>query len=255
MPFIFQDSPKWFQDYAQKLLEKSRELGAEKYIPYGVVSPEKNQQIKQEIEKLIKRQQGNVENDFIPLSITGSSKPINISPPDLLNIIKDEGYAKRVYEHVTGKKNVSQQDIGELRERASQQYQNYVPKIREWEESQAMRPQGEESGKQQEENEQKYQQNMKLLNEQSNELGVLYQKRKDFKQNAEGYEKIGDATSFKNYQDLLSKLYPEIESKEKILKELQEKLRFPPSSPLVEDLFSRLSAEKDIINYKRKEDR
>ena len=109
--------PQWWSNYIESLINRSRQLGSREYVPYGKLSREKNEFIKNEMGRLLEAQKGN-EFDTIPFSITGSSKPIPISPHDLTNLIENEGFARRVYEKTTGIHNVSRRELNDLRKRA-----------------------------------------------------------------------------------------------------------------------------------------
>lgn len=121
-----QGSPQWLADYIENLVQKSRQLGSQGYEPYRNLS---NANIKGEIEKLLESQKG-TKYDIIPFSITGTSKPININPRDLDRLIRDEGFARRVYESNTGLSNVSLYELQDLRQRAQKTFESFIPEIR-----------------------------------------------------------------------------------------------------------------------------
>lgn len=115
-----QGSPQWMNDYVQNLVQKSRQLASERYQPYGA-SPEKNQAVKQEIDKLLESNKKG-KFDIVPFSVTGSSKPIDISPFDLRHIIDNEGFARNLYESTTGHQ-ASNEELGDLRTRAQKKFE------------------------------------------------------------------------------------------------------------------------------------
>lgn len=287
MPLInFQDSPKWLQDYTEELIKRARTLGSEKYIPYGVKTQKQNQSIKNEINKLIEKKRGNIEYDIIPLSITGSSEPINISPPDLLRIIKDENFAKNIYEQASGGYNVSKDEINDLRRRAEEKYQYYGQEINKWEtekerrerryQQQAIR----EHTKYLEEGETGKSRLNAIPKEQdllNNEISELEQKKDSFLKAITLNEKKLGNVPFGKQQDFHAKRIADqqinkdkdaiksIEEQLKLKKEQQTKLEderteleqnlatFNPdkpfqtsTSPLPEDLLARVAAERRV---------
>lgn len=116
-----QGSPQWMNEYVQNLVQKSRQLASERYQPYGQASPEKNKANKEEIDKLLESNKKG-KFDIVPFSVTGSSKPIDISPFDLRNIIDNEGFARNLYESTTGHQ-ASNEELGDLRTRAQKKFE------------------------------------------------------------------------------------------------------------------------------------
>lgn len=127
-----QGSPKWMQDYIENLVKQSRQLGAEKYQPYGQATPEQSRAIRAEIEKL-QATQNKSKFDIIPFSITGRSKPIEVSPFDLKSIIDNESFAQKIYESAVGHP-ISKEELADLRSRAQQTFQSAIstsPEVRQ----------------------------------------------------------------------------------------------------------------------------
>ena len=133
LAFELSNSPKWLQDYTQELLNKSRALSAERYQQYGQTSPEQTQAIKSQIQRLVESQQQRSKFDIIPFSVTGSSSPIFISPPDLRNIIENADFANKVFESTTGHHG-TKEEIEDLKQRAVKEYQLNQPLIQKIEE-------------------------------------------------------------------------------------------------------------------------
>lgn len=127
-----QGAPPWLNDYIQEIANRSRQLGNERHLPFRKASPEQNEAIKGEINRLVESQKGG-KFDIISFSITGTSKPININPDDLRHIVEDEGFARRVYESSTGFQNVSRDELEDLRQRARQKFESSLPEIRKLE--------------------------------------------------------------------------------------------------------------------------
>jgi hypothetical protein len=123
-----QGSPAWLEEYTRNLVDRSRQLNSERYFPYRQVSQERNDAIRGEIDRLLQLQRGDEGFDIIPFSITGNSKPININPINLRNIIQDEGFARRLYESATGH-GASRGELQDLRDRAERTFQSFRPEI------------------------------------------------------------------------------------------------------------------------------
>lgn len=132
-------APKWLQEYTQELLNKSRALSSEKYQPVGQSSPQNVAAIKEEIDRLLNEGQKVGKFDIIPFSVTGRSQPIPINPYDLIKIIENEDFARKVYESTTGRHNISREELFDLKERAKKQYQFHLPTIRKLEQE-GMKP-------------------------------------------------------------------------------------------------------------------
>jgi hypothetical protein len=179
MPIVnFQDAPKWIQDYAQELINKSRKLGEEKYSQYGIQTPDQNIQTRNEIQKLIAKKKGNVEYDIIPISITGKSEPINVSPPDLINIIKDKNFARQVYENASGNFHVTDEEIDDLRKRSHEKYNFFRENIEQWENKAAQRERRRERHERKE-----YNKNMELAEKNKNRINSISEEKELLKNN------------------------------------------------------------------------
>lgn len=143
MPGIaLQGSPRWVDEYARELVNKSRALSKERYQPYAL-SPQRKEEIQGELSRL----KGIAEhkNKYnIPFSITGRSDPIPMNPVELDHISSNPIFARRIYEEATGNNNPSTEEISDLVNRAktrinyekskSPELSNYInsfPKVKE----------------------------------------------------------------------------------------------------------------------------
>jgi hypothetical protein len=145
--FELQSAPTWLQEYTKELLQKSRALSAEKYQPLGQSTPEHVEAIKKEMDRLIDESRKVDKSDFIPFSVTGKSKPIHINPNDLEKIIRNEDFARKVYESTTGRHNISKRELEDLRQRAVQEYQFRLPEIQKLEKEGLKPEEGVRSGR------------------------------------------------------------------------------------------------------------
>src|ERR1044071_5054141 len=117
MPQEYSAIPQWQQDYLQKLQQRAESLGKESYRGFKYLSTQQKKELEKEIKGLEDLQKG-TETAFIPFSITGSSKPIHLTPTELKRISSDEGFAAEVYKAVTGISKVTSEEINDLQARA-----------------------------------------------------------------------------------------------------------------------------------------
>lgn len=123
MPTETTSLPQWQSDYIKKLQERAATLGKEPYRGFNYLSSSEKKDLERKIKSFENLQRGK-EFSFIPFSITGNSKPINLTLEELKNISQNEGFAAELYRNVTGVSRISPSEIQDIQERATSLFED-----------------------------------------------------------------------------------------------------------------------------------
>ncbi len=111
---LFTGTPKWWNDMRFLFSQRDAMENERPYEPYGTMSDAEKAALNA---KIAQATGVNPPQATVPVSITGSSKPVNFTPQELYQAAHDKSFARHIFAASTGNPNVTKADLGDFQRR------------------------------------------------------------------------------------------------------------------------------------------